>query len=724
MPKPQRFAQSRLADPNISYKSVRFGSTPVPHKSSSIDEQSTLSQFGFTPSSSAASTVVKKKKRKLIPYGKRGLKRKSINFDDLKAGSSDDQEEEEEDERSPVGKKRRVRRVIVPREVEEENDENDSEAEEQISVIKKELIAEEGEEESWRPTYAPKRQRGKSTKTNRTLKSMDDRTLTQMYPMNFHRSISDSDYEEEDDGEDQDSRIEEESGQEQESEEEPTEEEQELVRVKDEPLSQTEVSFNSDDNEEYIKQEDQQPGITIKNEESEKENIPGDEETFASAADSANPKTPKKPIPNVVPSSYTPPVTPLSPLRHSQLDAIYKSPSVQRLWRLKGIAMPGLSPVVEDQTKEDTGSTTQRTESELIAAKSPLRKPNFTLESASAETMAESPTKDPSPRVPDFIKNKIVPSSQWWDREETWSSNSGRALETVLEVESQPEVQVESSDVPSIRSTTVTPRAQRIVQLEEADGVDVVPESPVSKRSEEFSKEVPTVSEVREPLLRDSSTLNPLYTSFLRKESSTIVLNPKPVENKSQRSEISTRSVDRQLIFESDDYSKNSGDVVKETPLDRTESSDPDATLSQTPSRDSDKTPRAKKRSRTLTSRKESNVPLLLPSSPPQSCNGLHVSETPRSSKDIFHSPSSKISTSPTINFTRRSSDTYEPQEQYLDDMNETLDSYRPPRAIETLSQWKLREFGPSQAVPTISQFFPAGFLAEDDDDEDEDEEL
>ncbi|KAK6538939.1 hypothetical protein TWF694_010490 [Orbilia ellipsospora] len=720
MTRPQRERQTRLADPHLSYKSVRFGGIPSTPRPSNRDEQSTLSQFGFTPSSS--STTKKKKKRTLIPYTKRNLKRKSLDLDDLKNGTPEREDEEEEEDGSPTEKKKRR---LSARIVKDESDEDDDVIKEEVNEGKF-LVSDESEkeddEESWRPILAPKRRRGRTTakpKRNSRL-AKPDRTLTQMYPLDH--PISDSEYEEE---EEHGNR--EESSEGEVIKEEPIEEPEEM-RIKDEPNSQNEIlldlGYNDD---EYIKQEDDRDTHPVKREEAEKENIPSEDEQTSILASSANPQTPHKPIRTVVPSSYTPPMTPLSPLRHKQLDAIYKSPSVQRLWRLKGVAMPGLSPVVEDATKEKAGSAMENNEPETISPSTNLKKPNFTREDTHAESSIESSSKNETQSIPSFIRNRVVPSSQWWDREESWVLNSGKGLETVLEVDSQPEVQVESSDVPEVRSATATPKADRIINQED---VEVIPESPLRPRAEISRKNQAVPTEFREPLLRDSSGLHTLYsTSFFRRESSAIVPPPKITEHESQKSEVSTRSVDRQLLLESDEYSKLAIDRVEETPIEEKQNSDPDATISQSPSKDTETTPRPKSRTRSLATRKDSRLPLLPPSSPPQSYSNIpHISETPRSSKDIFHSPSSKISTSPTVEFTKRSSESYGFRNQDSEDLNEAGDSMEPNRrgSSETLSQWRLRTFGPSQAVPTISQFFPQGLLGDslDDDDDDDDEEL
>ncbi|KAF3909433.1 hypothetical protein AA313_de0202244 [Arthrobotrys entomopaga] len=709
---PQRERQTRLADPNLSYKSVRFGRTPMSTpKSSYRDEQSTLSQFGFTPSSTSTS---KKKKRILIPYTKRSLKRKSLDLDDLEGGTP----EQEEEEGSPIEKKRRRTSNRI---VKNESDEDDDVVKEEIK--EEEFLASdesdmEDNEASWRPTLAPKRRRRMAAKPKKNSRlSKPDRTLTQMYP--HDHPFSDSDYQEEE-GEDQNQ---EQSSEDEAIKEEPTDQTEE-IRVKDEPNSQNEISLDLGYNDnEYIKQEDDRDNHPIKAEEAEKENVPSEDEQISKPASSINPQTPHKPIRTVVPSSYTPPMTPLSPLRHKQLDAIYKSPSVQRLWRLKGITMPGLSPVIENKETEENGPVTESNKSEIISPLINIKKPNFTREN----TDDGASSRDEKQSGPSFLRNRVVPSSQWWDREESWVSNSCNGLETVLEVDSQPEVQVESSDVPEVRSTTATPKAERIIKHEE--DVDVVPESPLKSRAEMSRKNQAVATEFREPLLRDSSGLHSIYnTSFLRRESSAIVPPPKVTENESQKSEVSTRSVDRQLLLESDEYSKAVVECVEDTPVEGKQDSDPDATISQSLPKDTEITPRPKNRTRPPASRKDSHVPLLPPSSPPQSYSNIpHISETPRSPKDLFHSPSSKIATSPTVDFTKRSSDSYGTRNPDSEDLNEVGDSMVSNKkgSSETLSQWRLRTFGPSQAVPTISQIFPQSLLGDSlDDDDDDDEEL
>ncbi|KAF3917717.1 hypothetical protein ABW20_dc0100537 [Dactylellina cionopaga] len=728
--------QSHLADPGLSYKSVRFGSTPITPRVSRIDEQSTLSQFGFTPSSSA-NAGSKKKKRTLVPYGRKGLKRKreSLILGEPKEESAGENEEDE-DER-PVGKRRiagSARQLIEPdSEEDKDNTTTKVEKDEENFLLKVDTDDEGADEESWRPSYAPKRRKKTAVKPKRHSDSYKkDRTLTQMYPL--RNAISESEYEEESDDENLEQQEEQEE-QEGELQEERIKEEDKPVRIKDEPSSQNEIPLEVPSSR-HIKEEEEEPKSPIKLEEAEKENIPDEDMDIPTTTSSAiqpldssiNPKTPKKSIPVIVPSSYTPPVTPLSPLRHSQLDAIYKSPSVQRLWRMKGIHMPGLSPVVEDQRKENDGTSTERTESGVPSPQQMLKRPDFAKGNVGTNTPAETSPEASNRRIPDFIKNKMVPSSQWWEREETWSSHSVHALETVLEVDSQPEVQVPSSDVPSIRSTTTTPKAtpnaSRVIEIGD---VNIVPESPLKLKAQAgtASKDSFVGFSFREPLLRDSSGLHTISTSFLRKESSMVEHIP-VAQNESQKSEVSTRSVDRQLIFESDDYNKVSAERVEETPPEK-ESMDPDATLSQTPSKDSERTPRAAVRNNSspMATRKDNHIPLLPPSSPPQSYgHPAHVTETPTSSKDIFHSPSSVISTSLILNLTKRSSGF----DQYSDGLSETMDSldtYSRNKPVETLSQWKMRTFGPSQAVPTISQILPQSMLpGKSDDDDDDDEEL
>ncbi|KAF3122950.1 hypothetical protein TWF594_002565 [Orbilia oligospora] len=436
-----------------------------------------------------------------------------------------------------------------------------------------------------------------------------------------------------------------------------------------------------------------------------------------------NPKTPKRPIPQVVPSSYTPPVTPLSPLRHQQLSAILASPSVQRQWRTSGRKLPGfivpdLSPVTEHQKKIDDSSTEENTPVEPIAPAQPLKRPDFTGGSGRSPGSSVKETEPAKPRV--------VPSTQWWEREETLTLNSTTTLEPIQEVDSQPDVQVGSSgDVQDNEAASNTTTAPQVLQPIERE---VVPESPVRRnrlKNRSFKPSLST-SISREPLLRDSSGLHTINTSFFRKESSTIEPPPQAVESESQKSQISIKSVDRQLMNESNNHNKIAANGGEETQLDIDEL-DSDATISQSQPEELEITPQAPVRKPTLPSRKSSGLPLLPPSSPPQTYKFPgNINSTPPSSKDIFHSPSSKGSSSPIMEF-KNTLETFEPQEGEggKEDSNEATaasTSYGGKGPVETLTQWKMRMFGPSQAVPTISQILGANSLA--DDDEEDDEEL
>ncbi|KAK6354875.1 hypothetical protein TWF696_004006 [Orbilia brochopaga] len=725
MPKQPR--QTRLADPNLSYKSVRYGNTPIPVRPFSTEDQSTLSQFGFTPSSLFA-TASKTRKKTLIPYGSR--KRKSW--------PPDNRNVEEPDELEDAGSARKRRRISRRRNIvdEEEESERDvpvkAEDEEEGTSVKDE--SEQDDEESWRPpaSYAPKRRRRK-TISKPTLRSSKkkDRTLTQMYPL---RAFSESEYEEEDEEQQDLGEVNQEEPEPEQLQQSDREEGD--IKIKNEPESDSETSHEHGGNI-RIKQEDE-PSPTYQHPEDEKENVLREETAGPTAApisisstmSVANSKTPKKPIPNVVPSSYTPPVTPLSPLRHSQLEAIYRSPSVQRLWRMKGMGMPGkaepsLSPVVERIKKEDDDVPSLDTSTvEPTGKQMPPRRLDFALES-SKSTASTGSTSQKASQAPDFMRNKLVPSSQWWEREETLSSNSARVLETILEADSQPEVQVRSS-VSVSRTGSPTPKAQRTIKLEEIEDLDVViPESPVHKRTAdkgEKQKASPTGFPRMEPLLRDSSGLHTLATSFLRKESSTFDRVPNSIQEesqKSEKSEVSLRSVDKQLLLESEEHDKASAPQVEEREsrkpnIDSDETLD--STLSQTSPKATERTPRPVHRPTSFMSRNNSHIPLLPPSSPPHSHSlAAHNSSTPPNLKDLFSSSPVKEPTSPMTGLGKNSSD-----------LNETLDSPDcPRRPVETHTQWKLRTFGPSQAIPTLSQILPRSMLVdEDDEDDDFDEEL
>ncbi|KAJ6261281.1 hypothetical protein Dda_3950 [Drechslerella dactyloides] len=720
MPKERR--QTRLADPQLSYKSVRYGNTPNTPQPFSRQDQGTLSQFGFTPSSLSATTSGTKKRRTLIPYGSRN--RKSWPPDNCKAESPDESEDG-----TPATKRRRIsrRRNIVDDNEENEPDVPVKAEDVQEDSFVKEESEQDDDEESWRPpeSPAPKRRRRRTiSKPKARTSAARNRTLTQMYPV---YGVSESEYEEGPE-EEQDPTEADHEEPEPERIQAPEAEVEGNVRIKNEPESDSETSHEYD-RDIHIKREDE-PDPMYQHAEDEKENIPREDAvepttvavSNSNAAGTANPKTPKKPIPNVVPSSYTPPVTPLSPLRHSQLDAIYKSPSVQRLWRMKGIGMPGkveanLSPVAEHiKMEEDDISSLEASTSENNHPQVPPKRPDFGRETNSVDAPSGA-TSRITAQMPDFIQNKMVPSSQWWEREETMSSNSARVLETIIEADSQPEVQVRSS-VSASRTGTPTPKAQRTVELEE---LDIVPESPVRKRITkigEKQKTSPTGLTNMEPLLRDSSGLHTLATSFLQKESSTIDRIPNSIQEESQKSEVSLRSVDKQLLLESEDYDKASAERVEETESQK-QDIDPDetldSTLSETSPKAAERTPRPVHRTTSLMSRKDSHIPLLPPSSPPHSHSlAAHDSSSPMNIRSLFPSSPAKLSTSPVTGFRKSSSD-----------MNETMDSLDYPRKglVETHTQWKLRTFGPSQAIPTISQILPASMLEDDDDDDDDDDE-
>ncbi|KAF3907931.1 hypothetical protein ABW21_db0204833 [Orbilia brochopaga] len=715
MSRHQRHVQSRLADPTLSYKSVRYGNTATPVRPFSTEDQSTLSQFGFTPSSLSATTSNAKKKRTLIPYGSR--KRKSWPPDNWKAEGSEDRE--------TGGSATKRRRISRTRNVIDEEEESEREVAVKVEAgregasLKDE--SDQDDDESWRPpsSYAPKRRRRKTTSRSTVRSSKaKDRTLTQMYPLTrFSESEYEDDEKEQDvedisyegpeldvDGVDYESprpQFEPEQVQE-------LDQEEENIKIKNEPVSDNETSHEHDSTI-RIKKEEDEPAPIYQHTEDGKENIPREDTagptdkpiSTSSAAGIANPKTPKKLIPNVVPSSYTPPVTPLSPLRHSQLEAIYKSPSVQRLWRMKGLGMPGraeptLSPVAEHIKKEDddTSSMVAPT-APHVNQPMPPRRPDFG-QNSSRPTLSASGTEQKVVQALKSLKSKMVPSSQWWEREDTLSSNSARVLETVLEADSQPEVQVRSS-VSVSRTGTPTPKTRRTVDLEDLDVV--VPESPVLKRIADNGnkkKISPTGFKNMEPLLRDSSGLHTLATSFLRKESSTFDRVPNSIQEESQKSEVSLRSVDKQLLIESEEADKASAERESKETQHHTIDSDEtlDSTPSQAPPQALERIPQLVHRTTSVMSRKDSHIPLLPPSSPPHS-HSLNL-------RDIFPSSPVKVPTSPGSGIRKTSSD-----------LTESLESpvYTRKGPIETHTQWKLRTFGPSQAIPTLSQILPASML-------------
>ncbi|KAK6526920.1 hypothetical protein TWF281_010116 [Arthrobotrys megalospora] len=750
---PNRPKQQFLADPHLSFKSVRFGDKPITPRLSSTNDQSTLSQFGFMPTSSSANA--KKKKRTLVAYKNSGTKRKSLNFDDLKHESSEGEEEEDGD---PVGKRRRVGHGHrLSDEDGEDTDEIKEEVGDESFVVNDQF--DEDDEESWRPIRSPKRRKSPPKRKKFSIQKTRDRTLTQMYPLTH--IPSESEYEEE--GGEEESQEEYEG---EESQEEDLDVPVEDIRIKDEPISQAAYEPDMQIKDEpqsqpeipedpmlnqYFKQEDEDIRLLDPTEPIKQEN-PADEITGEPSITTDSevlglqdyPKTPNRPIPAVIPSSYTPPVTPLSPLRHQQLSAILASPSIQRQWRMSGRKLPGftvpdLSPVTEHQKKVDGSSTEENTPVEPEVPVQPPKRPDFTKDSAETDALSGASTETSAQREPGLnprrsgqgeserTKPRVVQSTQWWEREETFTSNSANTLEPIQEVDSQPEVQVRSSDAQNKPIAPIAPAARQPVR---SGDIEVVPESPVRRknsRNTSFKSSFST-SMSREPLLRDSSGLHTIVnTSFFRKESSTIEPPPKAVDNESQRSEVSIKSVDRQLMNESDDYKKASADRVEETQL-NTDELDPDATISQSLSKDLEATPRAPVRRPALPTRKGSHIPLLPPSSPPQTYRFAgNINSTPPSSKDIFHSPSSKISSSPIMDF-KNTVETFEPQEEEGEGSNEGLDtseSYIGKGPVETITQWKMRMFGPSQAVPTISQILGANNLvngAEDDEDEDDEE--
>ncbi|RVD86459.1 uncharacterized protein DFL_004733 [Arthrobotrys flagrans] len=736
MPNRTEDRQTFLADPHRSFKTTRYGDKPITYRRSpSAYDQSTLSQFGFTPRPSSANS--KKHKWTSVASKNSGAKRRNLNFDNLKHDSSEGEEEEEEDG-VPVGKKRRVGQGHLSSDDEDKegNIELNEEEMGDDSFVVNDHFGED-DEASWRPIRAPKRRRSLPKRRRFLVSKTRDLTLTQMYPLT--RIPVESDYEEEEE-ESQEEYIEGEESQE------------EDIQVKDEPVSQaayeSEAWVKNEPQSQAEMPEDLMPSQRFKQEDEDtepsgrvgevkQENMKDEfmEEPTTTVGSEIlglpnNPKTPKRPIPSVVPSSYTPPVTPLSPLRHQQLSAILASPSIQRQWRMSGRKLPGfttpnLGPVTEHQKRVDDSSTEENTPIEPDALAQPLKRPDFTKDSVGADaltgTSSGSGVKETEPGKP-----KVVQSTQWWEREETFTSNSATTLEPIQEVDSQPEVQVTSNgDVQNNEAVSTTPAAPRVVQPGE---IDVARESPVRRnRSKNWSfKPSLSTSMSREPLLRDSSGLHTINTSFFRKESSTIEPPPQAAENESQKSQVSIESVDRRLMNESDGNDKTSADRVEETQVDE---SDPDATISQSQPEELETTPRAPVRKPTLPSRKGSNLLLHPPSSPPQTYRFVgNINSTPPSSKDIFYSPSSKGSSSPIMEF-KNMLETFEPQERDREDLNEgteTSASYPGKGSVETLTQWKMRMFGPSQAVPTISQILGANSLANDaeDDDEEEDEEL
>ncbi|KAK6512221.1 hypothetical protein TWF481_001112 [Arthrobotrys musiformis] len=731
----KREQQTFLADPHLSYKTTRYGDTPITHRVSSSYDQSTLSQFGFTPRPPSANS---RKHKRVLGIPKNGrAKRRSLDFDDVKDESSGDYSSGEN--RSPAGKKRRVGEGFLSSDDEDEgaSGEVKHEVVEDSFVVNDEY--DEDDEASWRPNHLPKRRRSLPKRRRFLVPKTRDQTLTQMYPSIHIRPGSD--YEEE----------EEEESQEEYGGEESQEDDMDMpvddiyvkdepisqaayepeAWVKDEPQSQTEMPEDLLENQ-PLKQEDEDrmplgPMVGIKKENPEDGAM--DPTTNVGSGTSVlpnGPQTPKRPIPAVVPSSYTPPVTPLSPLRHQQLSAILASPSIQRQWRLSGRKLPGstipdLSPVTEHQRKIDGSSTEENTPIESSAQAAPLKRPDFTKDStgvnASAGASSESRDKEIRPAKP-----KVVQSTQWWEWEETLTSNSATTLEPIQEVDSQPEVQTKSSDAQDKDAASITPMTP----------IEVVPESPVRRNRSTNRSCRPSLSTSmsREPLLRDSSGLHTINTSFFRKESSTIEPPPKTADNDSQRSEVSLKSVDRQLMNESDGYKGVPAEVIEETQL-NTDELDSDATISQSQLEGIETTPRAPIGKPAPPSRKGNNLPLLPPSSPPQTYNlpgNINLNSTPPSSKDIFHSPSSRASSSPIMEF-KNTLETFEPEERDKEDSNKETDSpatYSGKGPVETLTQWKMRMFGPSQAVPTISQILGANTLPNDteDYDEDEDEEL
>ncbi|KAF3092361.1 hypothetical protein TWF102_008444 [Orbilia oligospora] len=732
MPNRTKDRQTYLANPHESYKTTRYGDKPITHRVSSAYDQSTLSQFGFTPSSSSASS--KKHKRKSLPSKSGGVKRRSLNFDDLKDESSG---EEEREDGNPVGKKRRVGQGRLSSDDEDENNKREIKEEDMAEdsfVVNDQF--DEDDEESWRPRRSPKRRRPLPKRRTFQAPKTRDLTLTQMHPLT--RITAESDYEN-----DEESQGEYTEGDESQEDDLNIPVEDIQVKgepvsqgvyepeawIKDEPQSQAEMPEDLILNQ-HVKQENEDIELSDQARVVKLENL-ADEVTEEPTAtmDSdvlgllQNPKTPKRPIPQVVPSSYTPPVTPLSPLRHQQLSAILASPSVQRQWRTSGRKLPGfivpdLSPVTEHQKKIDDSSTEENTPVEPIAPAQPLKRPDFTGGSGRSPGSSVKETEPAKPRV--------VPSTQWWEREETLTLNSTTTLEPIQEVDSQPDVQVGSSgDVQDNEAASNTTTAPQVLQPIERE---VVPESPVRRnrlKNRSFKPSLST-SISREPLLRDSSGLHTINTSFFRKESSTIEPPPQAVESESQKSQISIKSVDRQLMNESNNHNKIAANGGEETQLDIDEL-DSDATISQSQPEELEITPQAPVRKPTLPSRKSSGLPLLPPSSPPQTYKFPgNINSTPPSSKDIFHSPSSKGSSSPIMEF-KNTLETFEPQEGEggKEDSNEATaasTSYGGKGPVETLTQWKMRMFGPSQAVPTISQILGANSLA--DDDEEDDEEL
>ncbi|KAK6349010.1 hypothetical protein TWF730_009770 [Orbilia blumenaviensis] len=728
--------QTFLANPHVSYKSVRFGNKPITYRTSSANDQSTLSQFGFKPSSADTN----KKRRKPVSYKDGRAKRKSLDFDELKSENSEEEEEEEEDGygvRNPVGKRRRVRQNHSPSD--DDNGGIKDEMGEDSFVVNDQF--DEYDEESWRPGPAPKRRRSPPKLKRFSSSNLRDQTLTQMYPLTH--VLSESEYEE--DGGSQGEHSE--TGSEEDDLGVPVED----IRIKDEPLSQTgyepEVQIKDEPlsqaemlgdiiEDRHIKQEDE--GITLYTEarQFQQENQTGEpvEGPVIGPHCEVNelpndPRTPKRPIPTVVPSSYTPPVTPLSPLRHQQLAAILASPSIQRQWRMSGRKLPGLavtdlSPVAEHQ-KVDDGSTEENTPIESIASTQPLKRPDFTkntVSSGSSRNSSQGNVKEMPPP-----KSKMVPSTQWWEREETFTSNSASALEPIEEVNSQSEVQVRSSEEQNDLPASTIPTAPLMARSAE---VEVIPESPVRKRNSSFRSFKPSfsTSTSREPLLRDSSGLHTINTSFFRKESSTIEPPLAAIDDESQISEVSIKSVDRQLIYESNNHNTLSAERVDETQL-NTDELDPDATISQSQYGDLETILSVPTKKPLSPSRKGSILPLLPPSSPPQTYRFLgNLNSSPPGSKEAFHSSPNKILSSPVMEF-KATHETFELQDQEGEYSNERTDASLPNTekgSVETLTQWKMRMFGPSQAVPTISQIFGANSFANgtEDDDEDEDEEL
>ncbi|KAK6508320.1 hypothetical protein TWF506_010415 [Arthrobotrys conoides] len=742
MPNRTKERQTYLANPLESYKTTRYGNKPVTHRSSSAFDQSTLSQFGFTPSSSSANS--KRYRRTSVLSKSGGVKRRSLNFDDLEHEGSG---AEGKEDGIPVGKKRRVGQGHLS---------SDDEDEHGNSKLKEEDVGEDSfvvndqsdqdDEGSWRSRRSPKRRRSLPKRRPFLAPKTRDLTLTQMYPLT--RITSESDYEDEEESQGEYTEGEESQEEDLDMPLEDVQAKDEPVsqfvyepeqRVKDEPQSQTEILEDLILNQHLTQEdEDTEPPdqtIAVKQENLADEVMEGLTTTLGPEVSGLlyNPKTPKRPIPKVVPSSHTPPVTPLSPLRHQQLSAILASPSVQRQWRMSGRKLPGftipdLSPVAEHRKKVDDSSTEENTPVEPEYPVQPLKRPNFAKDSvgadASSRASSGSSVKETGP-----TKLKFVPSTQWWEREESLTSNSATTLEPIQEVDSQPEPRVRSSgDVQDNETVSNTTAAPQVLQPIESK---VVPKSPVRRNRSKNRPFKPSLSTSmsREPLLRDSSGLHTINTSFFRKESSTIE-PPKPAaEEESQKSQVSIKSVDRQLMNESDSYNNTTADKVEETQLDIDEL-DPDATISQSQPEELDLeiTPRAPVRKLTLPSLKGSNLPLLPPSSPPQDYK-LHnnINSTPPSSKDIFHSPSTKGSSSPLMEF-KNTLENFELQEEDkdLDEVTDASASYGGKGPVETLTQWKMRMFGPSQAVPTISQIFGANSLdnGAEDYEEDDDEEL